>query len=512
MHQLKMSCQGEKSVEEITQMFNKLNELGLLEKMLEEARLKKEEHPKKDDNKKEEINEEKPKDDLSSVLKIEKWTGEKGAVTKTLMLISKEDYSKMYGAVETLEFVCHVLEKNDQELHDKPVILSKEFYGGLSDQLLIEIGSPENLRTVKVEADALQLFTKIGTPILVNKISNTLIRTVLESDKDTNRLCLVKATDLEKFPYFEPTVSQNEDIPFLAIDSWFYGYVTIDNVVMSHVRAKKVPIYKSIHCEKSETIGIMSAIEISKKECIVTEKYVLVSSCNVRKDSPTYNIVKRVSSPAVESMYDVVVNNARNSASYLPNHKLQDGSDIMLTMMLRDESTYNATHMDVVINKPVYDSLNVITSKNRELHATDFNRIYHLSLAVSSATANPLIPMLITAGQYNQIVDNLKMYVGACFIAFLRREDNNMTEEFVLTHTSWRDARGNSGVVPLKMLDANDKSKWSTKYMRKCDFDLDAKEKSTFDRQPATFMNIMIDGSMCNCLVTNDQLANITMA
>lgn len=499
-----MADQGEKSVEEITKMFNKLNELGLLEKMLEEARLKKEAQSKNDDKK--EATEEKPKDNLSSVLKIEKWTGEKDAIIKTLMLIATEDYSKIYNMSAVAEFAYDILEKNGIELNNKPIISSKDMFTGLSNQVLIDLECPQNIRVVKVEKSAIELLTLSGKNILVNKIPNMLIRLVSQNDKNVNGTCLVKEADLKTFPQLGSKDCQHENVTFYTIDSWFRSHAHSEKALISKDCAQKMPIYTCADKnDRPENIGIMSAIEISEKVCI--EKYVLVASVNANKNSVVYNIVKRVLSPAINSIYDAVVNMLHNTKNYLNDHKLQDGSDVMLTMMLRDDAKYQATHFDVVINKAVYESLNFVTPKNKELRPNDFNRIYNLSLN----EANLLTQMLITAEQYNLVAYGTnKTNIGACLIGFLYRNGNNITEEHVLTHTSWRD--GAAIMTTVKILDAKDKSGWSTKYMRISDFDTAKKEKSTFEGQSATFMKIIIDGLMCNCLVTDNQLTNITMA
>jgi hypothetical protein len=498
---------GEKSVEELAQIFKNLNDSGLLEKFLEEAQKKKGEA--KTETKelvKELVKEEESK--IEGVLKIELWKQNDGKNTKTVQLISSNDFTTIYNAKNQDLFAFDILEMGKQNedifnIIEKPIIAAEKIHSALAEARKIDLSLPDGMRSIKVEKGLEPTLQLARTNITVNEKPCQIMKLLMLTDQFTQHLCLVQNSDLESFPKvdFVDDLKKDSSDKFCVINSWFSNDIG-EKTLVSLSDINKIPIaLADKRNERAHDIAITHAMDIDKN-CVAREKHVIVHNPQLDPNGSRYNKAIRIGSAAVATAHPILIN-GKGFQLLLKGGCSFNKNELISTMTFKDEVEYTAAHATCVIEKSVFEGLTFISPKNKEPHKTEYNKIYHYHI-------NNVISdmMIVTAAQIEEMKNNTK-YKSACMITFFLVKNNNISEELAITHTTWRD---HSIMLPMFKFDNQEKSKWLKGYMRRENFDTLKKGEFTFESKPAVFMTILLEGKHVDCFITKDQLEKINSA
>uniref|UniRef100_A0A6C0CAF9 Uncharacterized protein n=1 Tax=viral metagenome TaxID=1070528 RepID=A0A6C0CAF9_9ZZZZ len=497
--------QGEKTVEEMARMFNKLNESGMLEKLLEEARKKKGEV---NEDSKEVVNEEPKSEKIDGVLKIEQWSQSGDNIVKVMQLTSSEDFAKIYNAKDKDLFAFDILEagKPCGIIIEKRIISSQKIHKNLPEITKIDLSQPNGIRVIKVEKGLDMELKKI---CLVAKVNEDLCQTmkfVTSIDKVPVQTCLVRNSDLETFSTidFIHNLKKDSKDKFYVIDSWVMGDIN-EKVIISSTDIRNIRVSPADRSnDKAKDITITHAMMIDDNGLAV-EKHVLAYNSALDPKQTSYCKAIRVGTALTDSSYPILINRTGSCRLRSPGCQ-HNKKGLLSTFILQDQSEYSAAHHQCVIDESVFDALTFITPKNKEPHKTEYNKIYHYH------TNNKIEQILIiTASQFEEINNNTNTkYKGACIMTYFNVTNSNISEEITLTHTNWMSEIPK--LVPIFKFDIQEKSKWLKGYILNNAFGNLKKGDFTFESKPAVFMAVLLEGKYVDCLITKEQLEKITSA
>lgn len=496
-----MAVQSEKSVDELAQMYEKLNTMGLLDQFLEKARSSEfKKVTEKVSEKVEEKVEEKVKEKIVGVRKIEHWCQDKEKIIKAPYLISDNDFTAFYDVTDKDFIVFDVLEiaslKGDCKINEKSIISSTDFYKNLKNKSKIDLNSETGIRSIKIETEIENLFLNTGRNINMNGNVCRTVRKIPLECITMGEICLVKESDFCSFPIVDLLSSFKKDTneKFCVFDSWLFSSDPAEKVIIATADMPKMLTCATNQKKNENQYIVLTHVITIDEHHIATEKHVVVNNRHLLLDDTVYEKVRRIYSPSLIDSTLILINGS--GFKRLKHGCLLDNKKIIESMIFCDKAHYQGTHTMCAIDESIYQGLNYICPKNKKLNETEYNKITHYSPSV-------LQKMLITAQQFNEIQKETNtVNVSACIITFFDVTNNNITEEIAVTHTSWK-----ASLTTLFKLD--DKSEWVKVYMRNKDYSNISKEKFTFESQPATFITLFLQGTFVGCIVTDDQLAKI---
>uniref|UniRef100_A0A6C0C9G7 Uncharacterized protein n=1 Tax=viral metagenome TaxID=1070528 RepID=A0A6C0C9G7_9ZZZZ len=491
----------QKTVDQLTQMYEKLSEAGILEQFIETARLnesKKMEEKKVDEKK---VDEKKVDEKITSIRKIEHWYSDQDKTVKTPRLISAEDFKHFYEALDKDTIVFEVLEMCDTKsdsttykLNEKTVIAPAKFFSSLKDQTKIDTSSDTGIRRIKVEKGVESLFGGSTKNVIVNYNNCQMIKKMSGDFKSLGDICLVKNSDFESFPMIDMITGLEKDIKekFCVFDYWL-NCNSFEKVL---VVASDVPKMKICDADKiydKDTEFVLAHAITIDENFIGVEKHTIVSNKNLGQANGTFQKVKRIYSSSATDANTILVGNA--SFSRLHQEWSLAGKKMSHVITLYN-SVYGGAHFSCIVDKEIFDKLNVMCPKNNKLNENEFNLITHYS-------PTGIQKMLITKSQLDEINKGSSgIYQNACVITFFNITDNNITEEIAVTHVSWR-------AQSVSMFKLDDESKLIQGYIQPKHYAKIKEEKFTFESKPTSISTVFFQGKFVECLVTEEQLARV---